>query len=407
MKSAGKEMTVGGAGLRGGWAVACDGLMVMRNGRVVRRDGGWASGLVWVLGRGSRALSGGGRVSSGGSRAATAIVALAAGVMVTGCGGGGGDEGPAASGSAAASTEKPVEQPILTMPTSTYTGMHAEAFKRINEARIAAGVSALKQSVELDRAAQAHSDYLVANNVLSHNEDSTAAYFTGSDASQRATAKAYKNVVSTEVIAQIDPTRSGRDHIDMHLNSVYHLHGILMPQTNEVGIGLGSLNSYSTRVTSSITLGTTDSRMRSSKDPFTWPVHTATEVPSSFAPSTEVPNPLAGVAANNSVLVGPPIMFCRSVDLTYPWALGAIAIQEADQPQASIAAWVLKPAYLVTNTSPSIEFRSDSRLGRVSDNCIFLITKMALRPATQYTVGVVTIYRGTPSETRWSFTTAN
>jgi len=404
MKSAGKEMAVGGAGLRGGWGVTCDGLMVMRDGRVVTRDGGWASGLSWVLGRGSRALSGGGWVSSGGSRAATAIVALAAGVMVTGCGGGGGDEGPAASGSGAASTEKPVEQPILTMPTSTYTGMHAEAFKRINEARIAAGVSALKQSVELDRAAQAHSDYQVRNNVFSHDENSAHPLFTGTDHIQRAQKQVYKNFVQTEVIARMASTKSGADHIGWHLNSAYHLAGVLTPNANEIGIGLTAEGGGSASTISSITIGVNDRRLAPVREPWLWPVNDATNVPTVFIPYSETPNPLPDVAPNYSIQVGPPIMYCRSVNRAVGLRVSVNGVSESGQSQA-LPGWLLKHSSTTVTAPTMIEVRNDANLVD-NPHCIFFIPKEPLKKGARYELALSVEYEGVSTNTRWSFTTA-
>jgi uncharacterized protein YkwD len=330
------------------------------------------------------------------------VAAIAAGWMVAGCGGGG-DEAPAASGSAAVSTEKPVEQPILTMPTSTYTGMHEQAFKRINEARIAAGVSALKQSVELDRAAQAHSDYQMRNNIFSHYEDAAYPLFTGVDFAQRAATQVYKNFPQTEVIAWRRPTTSGADHLNWHLNSVYHLAGVLTPNANELGIGFTAAADDPSHVMSSITIGVTDRRLPPVKEPWVWPVDGATQVPVSFVPYTEMPNPLPDVATNYSIKVGPPIMYCKRVNRTVGMRVSVTGPNEVGSSQP-LPSWVLKHSATTIMASPGVEVRTDPNLGNTR-HCIFVVPKEPLRPGTRYELVMDVEYEGVSTKTQWAFTT--
>jgi len=370
MKTAGKEMAMGGAGLRGGWAAA--------RGRRSEAGRGWA---------------------------VTAIAAIAAAGMVTGCGGGGGggDESPAAA--AAASTEKPVEQPILTMPTSTYTGMHAEAFKRINEARIAAGVSALKQSVELDRAAQAHSDYQVRNNVFGHYEDPAHPLFTGVDHTDRASAQKYPHQIKVEVVSLASPTLSGSQHIDLHLNSVYHLHGVLTPTANEVGMGFSTSNT-SGRTFGSISTGATDNRMLTVRNPWMWPAADGVNVPTTFLPASEVPNPLPDVAPNTTISVGSPIMYCQRADNATRLEISSTSLIE-QASKKSEPVWLLKHASALVSNAASAEIRSDPNATQSAAHCVFLIPKSPLKPQTRYEASITAVRNGIPTDTRWSFLTGN
>ncbi|WP_420226513.1 CAP domain-containing protein [Pigmentiphaga litoralis] len=332
------------------------------------------------------------------------IAAMAAGMVVAGCGGGG-DEGPAPGGSAAVSTEKPVEQPILTMPTSTYTGMHAEAFKRINEARIAAGVSALKQSVELDRAAQAHSDYQVRNNVFGHEQSSGQPLFTGVDYIQRARQQAYLNLPQTEVLARIGSTRSGANHINSHLNSVYHLAAILTPNANELGIGFAVESGGAPSVISSITIGTSDRRLPPVIEPWTWPVKDATDVPTTFVPYSETPNPLPDVASNYSIQVGPPIMYCTRVIRTVGMQVDFSGLNDVARARV-VPGWILKHSSTQVTAPSGTDVRNDSNLIK-APHCVFVIPKEPLQKGTQYELTLKVVYEGRSSQTRWSFTTAS
>lgn len=358
--------------------------------------GGWAVG-----GRGLAVAGRRGSVAGGGW-ALAGIAAMAAGMVVAGCGGGA-DEGPAPGGSAAVSTEKPVEQPILTMPTSTYTGMHAEAFKRINEARIAAGVSALKQSVELDRAAQAHSDYQMRNNVFGHFEDPAHPLFTGINHTDRAKAQKYEHQIGIEVISLASASLPGSRHIDMHLNSVYHLHGVLTPTANEIGIGL-SLADPKSRAFGSISTGVTDSRMPTVKNPWNWPVAGATDVPRVFIPASEMPNPLPDIAPNTATSVGPPVMFCQRPEDSTGLKVSAVRIVE-QMNGSTEPVWLLKHASAEVNDAANANVRSDPNATVSTAHCIFIIPKMPLKSRTQYEVSITASRGGKLQETKWSFMT--
>lgn len=329
-----------------------------------------------------------------------AVLALVA--MAAACGGGD-DAGPAKD-VATLPAEKPIEQPIVTMPSSTYTGKHLEAFTRINEARIAAGVSALKQSAELDKAAQAHADYLVFNNVLSHREDASMPLFTGVDSRRRAIAQEYKNATRGEVIARKGPTQNGAEHLALHLNSVYHLQSVLTPNANEIGIGFNSPAIEADRFTSSISLGVTDARMPSVKEPRVWPVPSALGVPISFSPATEEPNPLPDIATNRSVMVGPPVMYCRQVNQVTPWSIASVQISESGT-QLPINAWLLTKPYLNVSALAQIDHRVDQLLAQDDGDCIFLIPKRPLNPGSRYDVKIGFVDQGTTAQTSWSFTT--
>jgi hypothetical protein len=281
--------------------------------------------------------------------------------------------------------------------------MHEQAFKRINEARIAAGVSALKQSVELDRAAQAHSDYQMRNNIFSHYEDAAYPLFTGVDFAQRAATQAYKNFPQTEVIAWKRPTTSGADHLDWHLNSVYHLAGVLTSNANELGIGFTAATDDSSRVMSSITIGVTDRRLPPVIEPWVWPVDGATQVPVSFVPYTEMPNPLPDVATNYSIKVGPPIMYCRRVNRTVGMRVSITGLNEVGSSQ-TLPSWVLKHSSTTVTGPVGVEVRDDRNLV-YEPHCLFVIPKEPLQKGTQYELALNVEYEGVSTRTRWSFTT--
>lgn len=329
---------------------------------------------------------------------------IAAALMAAGCGGGS-DDAPATTTAAAVSTEKPVEQPILTMPTSTYTGMYAQAFQRINEARIAAGVSALKQSVELDRAAQAHAEYLAYHNLTGHYQSSLDALFTGTTHVDRALAQKYKNTVTVEVVSTAARDYSGANHVDLHLNSVYHLLGALLPNANEIGIGV-SWPSAIGQVSLSITTGTTDSRLMPVKYPIVWPADKAINTARQFVPAIERPNPLPDIATNFSVTVGSPVIYCRRLDLKAPLTVTSAKLVDR-LTQAPQAMYVLRHGTASVSGAIRADVLLDPNPADISKQCIFLIPKTPLDVRRTYDVTVTSIEQGVSSETTWAFVTGD
>jgi uncharacterized protein YkwD len=162
------------------------------------------------------------------SRQLFALSALALAACLTACGGGGGTDTPTATSGASTAVTSPspgtppgsivtpttpavAVTPIFTLaspPASTYAAGSAEKtmFDQLNQIRIGGGFGAIQQSVGLDRAAKAHSEYVAANYVvdglqtaefstpgpdgvpLGHTEKLGALGFTGVTPLDRATA---------------------------------------------------------------------------------------------------------------------------------------------------------------------------------------------------------------------------
>ena len=112
------------------------------------------------------------------------------------CGGGG--------GSAPANTVSSVPAPsqaalpkgsniVNTIPVGTYTADSEElqAFNLLNAERSSCGFGTLAQNVSLDKAALAHSNWVIVNNVLSHYEVAGTPLFTGAKAIDRIIAAGY------------------------------------------------------------------------------------------------------------------------------------------------------------------------------------------------------------------------
>lgn len=160
-----------------------------------------------------------------------ASVAVLGGLQ--GCGGGGGD-----APSPAPEPTPPPTGPIaaqMTVPIPVgYDADRLAAFNRLNEIRLSAGLGMLSQNVLLDQAAQAHAEWIVANDSFTHVEVAGTPGFTGAHWWDRAEAAGYVPAEGEEVMAA---PAQGSGGVDALVSSVYHRSGILAFEPVDVGIG--------------------------------------------------------------------------------------------------------------------------------------------------------------------------
>ncbi len=177
-------------------------------------------------------------------RSLGALFALAAGLALVGVlgacsGGGGGDApGPPPAPPPAPTPSPSPSAPIaaqLTVPTPVgYDADRLAAFNRLNEIRLSAGLGMLAQNVLMDQAAQAHADWMIANNSFTHEEQEGTPGFTGVDWPHREEVIGYVPVGGDEVIAGSSRGAAG---VDALVNAVYHRAGMLAFEPVDVGIG--------------------------------------------------------------------------------------------------------------------------------------------------------------------------
>jgi uncharacterized protein YkwD len=157
-----------------------------------------------------------------------AIASLAS--LVAACGGN--------PGNSSSPPPAPPPQPLaaqLSVPEPIgYDTDHLAAFNRLNEVRLAAGLGMLFQSVKLDQAAQAHTDWSIENNLFSHVESPDTPGYTGVNWTDRDAAAGYLVASGTEVIATGAAPAAA---IDGLINMAYHRAGLFMFEPLDVGIG--------------------------------------------------------------------------------------------------------------------------------------------------------------------------
>jgi len=178
-------------------------------------------------------------------RSLQVLFSLTAASALTGalvaCGGGGAGDAPPAPAPTPAPVPTPAPTPStpiaaqLTVPTPVgYDADRLAAFNRLNEIRLSAGLGMVAQNTMMDQAAQAHAQWMVANDSFVHGEAAGTPGFTGENYARRVEAFGYVPVGGGEVLAQ---GVSGGVGVDLLVNTAYHRSLILAFEPVDVGIG--------------------------------------------------------------------------------------------------------------------------------------------------------------------------
>lgn len=341
--------------------------------------------------------------------------ALAFGLVA--CGGGGG-------GGTTPTANNVLPTLSVNIPAATYAPGTAEkgAYTALQTARVLCGFGSVQQNTQLDAASLAHGIYLVNKSIasatfgLSHYErdinglpDVNNPDFTGEYPWDRSYAAGYGTQVA-EILAAttwsydirnppVFPSLEdrGKDAMLNLMNTVYHLIGAMYPG-RDMGFGadlqtwssgtsrreefrLGALNGYENPL-QNILLG--------SRNLATYPCQGSTNIPSSFAPADESPNPFPNLTLS-SQKVGPPVYL--KVDFGQVLVVTSYTIKRNN---------TVIPATL-------IDYAYDlSVAGEVGQNEVFLVPNLALTPYATYDVTLNGTINGTAFPTRsFSFSTGS
>ena len=109
------------------------------------------------------------------------------------------------------------------------------AFDYVSETREAAGLNGLTPNTLLERAAQNHADYLVANHSGSHFETEGKPHFTGKSPVDRATHAGYTSLRVSENLSAHN--RSAKGSVKGLFSAIYHRFAFLDPRIDEMGVG--------------------------------------------------------------------------------------------------------------------------------------------------------------------------
>lgn len=324
------------------------------------------------------------------------------------CGGGGSSTGVTSTPSI--SYDNTVTQLAVPIQTSPYPPESAETggWNVLQTARKLCGFKELTQNTQLDMAELAHANYLtyesvlLSSTVLAHDEPNTTnPFFTGNDPMIRAQYQGYGlsgSVVVAEILAAttwpnnfgVLPTmkQSGGNAMRDLLNTVYHLTGA-MYNGPDIGLGasqktaaqgvefrFGALNGYQSTVSAPrILLGAGNLA--------TYPCEGSSNIPSSFTPANEVPNPLP-----NSTTVGPPIYLKVDENQTLVVNTSTSSVSTSNVPVTTT---------LLTNSNDT----ANPKL--IGGHEAFLVPNQPLSPNTDYVVTLNGTINGIAFPTR-SFT---
>ena len=109
-------------------------------------------------------------------------------------------------------------------------------WKALNAIRAGLGMPKLRRNSALEKAAQAHADYLIRHRITSHFESASRAGFTGRTPMDRALRAGYPSRLVGENLSTHNT--DGADSLRGLFAAIYHRFGFLNPAYDEVGIGV-------------------------------------------------------------------------------------------------------------------------------------------------------------------------
>ncbi|NML13964.1 CAP domain-containing protein [Azohydromonas caseinilytica] len=318
-------------------------------------------------------------------RSRLAACALAAALLAA-CGGGGGDDGtPAVS-------PTPVNPSV---PASGYASAEQRTlYEQLNTLRLGAGAGVVLRDTRLDASAAAHLNYLRLNGVSAgHAEVQGQPGFTGASIGRRAEAAGYVFQLVSEDLAW-GTSFTPMQCLDLLLSSVYHLAG-LMGEQRDMGVAYGPVGGKLNGCVFNfgVRWGTAP-QQRPGGVAVTYPYPGQSGVATSFAPATELPNPMPDVGSRR---VGQPVfvsMRAQGSSDAAGYAVSSFTLQDANGSAV--------PARLIgrDTAGTSADPQSHLRPGEV-----FLVPLAPLAAGARYTVRFAGRNGSVPYEAGWSFTT--
>lgn len=241
--------------------------------------------------------------------------------------GGGGDASPAGStppatgstttgtttGTTTTTTTPPsaisaIEAQVTVTPPAYSDPMRAEAFNELNRLRALAGVGLLRQSQQLDLAAQSHAQYHLLHGFTGHDETPGAEGFTGVTSAERIAATGYQISAGAEITVQVydntanGPRASSIRAVNALTDAIYHRLAALSPDLTEVGVGVTQSpatfgGSVVIEIENSKAQAAGQKLPEASRPLVVWPAPGATEM--SRINGNESPNPVPGTSASS------------------------------------------------------------------------------------------------------------
>lgn len=247
---------------------------------------------------------------------------------------------------------------------------------RINAARAAIGVPALKRNPALDQAATAHANYYKLNfgdpaltGMGLHYEDAEKAGFTGADFAARARAAGYSGSINENIGVSGDLLVS----IDWFIDVINHRLPLIDPRYTDIGFGVIDEGKVKIEV---IDLGTVVWRNQIDPAWLPWPPADAAGVNPRF--DGEGNSPLAD----------------QKLPLGYPITLKYNGAGEVSFSGAKL-----------TTGGQAVPLVAKVGTGFMTKNTYVIAATAPLRAGTTYTIAIGGTANGQPFDRTWSFTT--
>lgn len=327
---------------------------------------------------------------------ATFSILLSVSAALSACGGGGGAT-PATAPGAAAPAPVAVAAPAAPAPVAAgYAAgsQQGEAFALLNAERSKCGFGTLNQSAALDRAANAHANFLAENGVqFGHTEVAGLPFFSGVEEKDRAAAAGYLDPVGAVLAASTGTLAASQAYtVDLQVRDILGAPFHLLSATDDyldAGVGYASkLNGTKESKALNITLGRPGGIPLDGGKIYTYPCEGSAGVNGFLI--NESPSPIPSDLAQDLKLYGTPIAVkVRSgkvltlTSVTITPSAGGPAVPNQIVSQAN-------------NPQPAL-MRSDSA---------YVLPMSPLTAGASYTVKVDGTNSGSPFSKTFSFTTA-
>lgn len=257
----------------------------------------------------------------------------------------------------------------------------------INFRRSQIGVPQLAHNVQIDVAAQGHSDYQRINNTVTHVQTAGLQGFTGATLKDRLNAAGYTIPASGYAFGEVisaTTSNSGFYMADQLITAIYHRFVIFEPVFQEIGSGsattAGGYTYFTADFGSRNGLGTGIGN----QNLVTWPFNGQTSVPIDFASDNESPDPVP-----NANVVGYPISVHANLD-------------GPDVTVVTVQSFSVRPH---GGSDLSVRLLVPQSDPETPTSAAAIIPLSPLKAATTYDVTFVGAVRGTPVSRSWSFTT--
>lgn len=314
-----------------------------------------------------------------------ALSALLLAALLAGCGGGGGGSDSSSPGSVVSNPPVQPTPPVVQPNAPTLTGNTAtDGYNWFNYRRGMLGLSALTRNTTIDTAALGHSQYLRANNTVSHDQVEGQPGFTGIKLTNRLAAAGYTlggSWAVGEVISAASNT-SGFYHAEELIAAIYHRFVIFEPVFKEIGTGAVTASGTYTYFTADVAAnGGLGAGLGLGKIAV-YPVDGQTAVPLDFLSDNEAPDPVP-----NQNRVG------------YPISVHADSGRTGD---LTVQSFTVAPRGGTALTTRLLSHATDSATG---DKVAAIVPLTVLQANTVYDVSFRGAVHGVAVSHDWSFTT--